>query len=89
MVTGDNLLTGIAVSRDCSLLAPNDPVYIVNIDDTAKGSPTMKLTKEGKHGDVILEPGIEQMNLQTSGIQSDTESQDTHTGEGDFNKLVN
>ena len=89
MVTGDNLLTGIAVSRDCSLLAPNDPVYIVNIDDTVKSSPTMKLIKEGKTGDVIIEPAIEQMSRDQSNqlsrdqIQVDTERQNIIIGEGE------
>lgn len=31
MITGDNLLTGISVSRDCSLVEPGDRVVIVDV----------------------------------------------------------
>jgi len=47
MVTGDNLLTAIAVSRDCSLLPAATPVFIVSVDTTPP-TPKILFRREGK-----------------------------------------
>ena len=89
MVTGDNLLTGIAVSRDCSLLEPNAPVFIVSVD-LSSGTPQMKISREGKNID-HLPPAdeIEQMVPQTSTVVNSVNNRDcentTQNGDsGDF-----
>ena len=51
MVTGDNLLTGIAVARDCAMLSPSSPVFIVTVEKSQSGSPVVKLTREGSCGE--------------------------------------
>ena len=89
MVTGDNLLTGIAVSRDCSLLEPNAPVFIVSVD-LSSGTPQMKIAREGKNID-HLPPAdeIEQMVPETSTVVNSVNNRDcentTQNGDsGDF-----
>jgi magnesium-transporting ATPase (P-type) len=47
MVTGDNLLTAIAVSRDCHLLPKKTPVFIVSVD-TSGNTPRLISRREGK-----------------------------------------
>lgn len=48
MVTGDNLLTAIAVSRDCELLPESAPVFIVSVDTTS-ATPKILFRREGKN----------------------------------------
>ena len=55
MVTGDNLLTGIAVARDCAMLSPTSPVFIVTVEKSQSGSPVVKLTREGSCGELEVE----------------------------------
>ena len=65
MVTGDNLLTGIAVARDCAMLGPSAPVFIITIEKSENGAPTVKLTREGsienlvKTGETVVEQMIQ------------------------------
>ena len=91
MVTGDNLLTGIAVSRDCSLLEPNAPVFIVSVD-LSSGTPQMKIAREGKNID-HLPPAdeIEQMVPETT-VNSvnirDCENATQNGDSGDLNPVL-
>ena len=87
MVTGDNLFTGIAVSRDCSLLEPNAPVFIVSVD-MSSGTPQMKISREGKDIDHIPPADeIEQMVPETtvnSVNNRDCENATQNGDSGDF-----
>ena len=88
MVTGDNLLTGIAVSRDCSLLEPNAPVFIVSVD-MSSGTPQMKISREGKDIDHLPPVDeIEQMVPETQTVNSvnnrDCENATQNGDSGDF-----
>ena len=47
MVTGDNLLTAIAVGRDCSMLPQTAPVFIVSVDSSST-TPKIAFRREGK-----------------------------------------
>ena len=91
MVTGDNLLTGIAVSRDCSLLEPNAPVFIVSVD-LSSGTPQMKIAREGKNIDHLPPTDeIEQMVPETT-VNSvnirDCENATQNGDSGDLNPIL-
>ena len=66
MVTGDNLLTAIAVARDCEMLPESAPVFVVSVD-TSCTPPKIVFRREGRTGIISLvdtgsgESDLEQM----------------------------
>lgn len=53
MVTGDNLLTAIAVARDCEMLPESAPVFVVSVDTTCT-PPKIVFRREGSAGIIAV-----------------------------------